>query len=38
VVLVAGFAGIGLFGGFRHLERIKEASVIYRMVVKPQLW
>jgi hypothetical protein len=72
VVLVAGFAGIGLFGGFRHLERIKAAShaspvdapsdelvallehpwtaavsylpplvmatVIYLMVVKPQLW
>ncbi len=72
VVLVAGFAGIGLFGGFRHIERIKEASlaspvdvpsdellallehpwtaavnylpplvmatVVYLMVVKPQLW
>lgn len=72
VVLVAGFAGIGLLGGFRHLERIKEASlaspvdapsdelvallehpwtaavsylppllmgtVVYLMVVKPQLW
>lgn len=72
LVLVAGFAGIGLLGGFRHLEQIKKASlaspvdapsdelvallehpwtaaisflpplmlatIVYLMVVKPQLW
>lgn len=26
VLLVVGFAGLGLGGGFRHLERIKEAA------------
>lgn len=27
VVIVAGFAGIGLLGGFRHIERLKEAAL-----------
>jgi hypothetical protein len=27
VVIVAGFAGIGLAGGLRHIERMKEAAL-----------
>lgn len=71
-VIVAGFGGIGLGGGFRHIERLKEAAraspidspsgelvalldhpwtaavsylppvimatLVFLMVVKPQLW